>query len=340
MTKESSLRPSVFVIAEAGVNHNGKEDLAMRLVDAACDAGADAVKFQLFDPDELAGAAPLASYQKGKDVWRDQKEMLTSLLLPKDAYRRLADHAAERNIELIVTPFDSESARFLRSIGLGTLKIPSGEVTNLPFLRDVAGLGADIILSTGMCSLEEVQEAVEIFSSARVPLTLLHCTSAYPTPFDQVHLQAMTLLRESFGLPVGLSDHTEGIEIAIAAVALGASVIEKHVTLDRMLPGPDHRASIEPQEFATMVRSIRHVEAALGSPQKIRQVSEENVAAVARRSVVAARDLQKGQSLTAEMVAIRRPGTGIAPKFVQDVIGKKTRKDILSGTPLTWDMLA
>ncbi|MDD5103152.1 MAG: N-acetylneuraminate synthase family protein [Candidatus Peribacteraceae bacterium] len=347
MTKESSPRLSVFVIAEAGVNHNGKEDLAMRLVEAASDAGADAVKFQLFDPDELAGKASLATYQEGKDAWRDQKEMLTSLMLPKEAYRRLAAHTKERKIELIVTPFDVVSARFLLSLGLKTLKIPSGEVTNLPFLKDVADLGVDIILSTGMCSLEEVKEAVEIFRATKVPLTLLHCVSAYPAPTDQINLRAMETLRQEFHVPVGYSDHTEGVAVALTAAALGAQVLEKHFTLDRSLPGPDHAASLEPGELTQMIRIIKDAEAlkdvpilqeALGNGEKKCQPCEENVRSVARRSIVACRDLKKGQSLTAEMIAIRRPGTGIAPKFVQDVIGKKAKKDILSGTPLTWDM--
>lgn len=348
MAKDPSPRPPVFIIAEAGVNHNGKEDLAMRLVDAASDAGADAVKFQLFDPDELAGGAPLASYQEGKDAWRDQHEMLTSLTLPKDAYRRIAAHAAERNIELIVTPFDIVSARFLLTLGLKTLKIPSGEVTNLPFLKDVAALGVDIILSTGMCSLAEVKEAVDIFRATKVPLTLLHCVSAYPAPTDQINLRAMETLRQEFHVPVGYSDHTEGIAVALTAAALGAQVLEKHFTLDRTMPGPDHAASLEPGELTQMICIIKNEEAlkkvpilqeALGTGEKQCQPCEENVRSVARRSVVAARDLTKDQSLTAEMVAIRRPGTGIAPKFLQDVIGKKTKRVISVGTPLTFDML-
>ncbi len=340
MQRKPSPRSSTFIIAEAGVNHNGKEDTAMRLIDAAKDVGADAVKFQLFDPDELAGGASLASYQEqGKGSWSNQREMLASLVLPQEAYQRLAAHAKKRSIELIVTPFDIASARFLLTLPVTTIKIPSGEITNLPFLKDVATLGAEVILSTGMCTLDEVREAVEIFRPAKIPLTLLHCTSAYPAPYEDVHLRAISHLRETFDLPVGLSDHTEGIEVAIAAVACGASVIEKHLTLDRTLPGPDHRASIEPEAFATMVRSIRHVEAALGEPKKELQPSEENVAQVARRSVVAAHDLKKGQSLTEEMIAIRRPGTGISPKSSAEVVGKTAKKDIESGTPLTWDML-
>lgn len=340
MAKESLSGPTVFIIAEAGVNHNGREDLALQLIDAAKAAGADAVKFQLFDPDEIAGEAPLASYQEqGKGAWRSQREMLASLTLAPKVYQRLVSHALERQIELIVTPFDSASAKFLVSLGLKTLKIPSGEITNHPFLQEVAALGAAVILSTGMSSLEEVEEAVAIFRAAKVPLTLLHCTSAYPTPYDQVHLRAMTVLREIFQLPVGLSDHTEGIEVAVAAVALGACVIEKHLTLDRAAPGPDHRSSIEPPAFAEMVRAIRNVEAALGSKVKARQASEENVAAAARRSVVAVHDLQKGQVVLQEMIAIRRPGTGIAPKSFPDVVGKKTTEDIPAGTPLTWNML-
>ncbi len=341
MAKESLSGPTVFIVAEAGVNHNGREDLALQLIDAAKAAGADAVKFQLFDPDEIAGHAPLAAYQdQGDGSWRSQHEMLTALTLPQEAYRRLAAHAQQRSIELIVTPFDSASAKFLVSLGLKTLKIPSGEITNHPFLKEVAALGAAVILSTGMSSLEEVEEAIAIFRAAKVPLTLLHCTSAYPTPYDQVHLRAMTALCETFQLPVGLSDHTEGIEVAVAAVALGARVVEKHLTLDRAAPGPDHRSSIEPPAFAEMVRAIRNVEVALGSKVKERQASEENVAAVARRSVVAACDLKRGQPIAREMLAIRRPGTGIEPKAFADVIGRKPVQDIRAGTPLTWNMFA
>lgn len=329
-----------FIIAEAGVNHNGKEDLALCLVDAAHDAGADAVKFQLFDPEELAGTAPLAVYQEsGAASWRDQREMLASLVLPREAYRRLAARAQELHMAFIVTPFDIASATFLLSLGLKTLKIPSGEMTNLPFLKAVAALGADIILSTGMSTIEEIQEAVALFRSSSASLTLLHCTSAYPAPYDQVHLRAIPYLRDLFHLPVGLSDHTEGVEVAIAAVACGATVIEKHFTLDRTLSGPDHRASIDPTAFATMVRGIRHVEAALGEPKKVRQSSEENVAQVARRSIVAACDLSQGQRVAETMVVLRRPGTGIAPKFLHEVIGKQLKVHVVKGTPLTWDML-
>lgn len=331
------------------MNHNGKEDLAMRLVDAACDAGADAVKFQLFDPDELAGAAPLASYQEGNNAWRDQKEMLAALLLPKDAYRRIAEHARQREITLIVTPFDIASAEFLLSLELKTLKIPSGEVTNLPFLGKVAALGVDVILSTGMCSLEEVQEAVTVLRAGKGSLTLLHCVSAYPAPTDQINLRAMETLRREFAVPVGYSDHTEGIAVALTAAALGAEVLEKHFTLDRSLPGPDHASSLEPAELTQMIRILRNAAAlegvplvaeALGTGEKKCQPCEENVRSVARRSVVAARDLKKGETLTAAGIAIRRPGTGIAPKFSDEVIGKKARRDIPAGTPLTWDTLS
>lgn len=337
MPRKSFLPESVYVIAEAGVNHNGDVRMALRLIDAAADAGANAVKFQLFDPEEIASAtSPLAAYQKASGE-RSQQDMLRSLILPRDAYQRLAEHARTRGIDFIVTPFDIASAKFIATLGVPAIKIPSGEVTNLPFLESVSKLGLPVILSTGTCSLEEVTEAVSMFSD--VPLALLHCTSAYPTPYDQVNLRVMATLRERFRVPVGLSDHTEGIAIPIAAAALGAQIIEKHFTLDRSLPGPDHKASIEPQELSAMVTSIRNVEEALGVPEKRRQPSEEDTARVARRSVVAAVNIAAGEKLTKEKLAIKRPGTGIPPKELPNVVGRKVKVDVTAGMPLTHEML-
>lgn len=327
-----------LIIAEAGVNHNGDFNMAMQLIDAAAEAGADAVKFQLFDPDEICGDdSPLASYQ-GKTE-SSQKEMLRRLTLPRDAYENLKRHAETKGLLFIVTPFDVASAQYLATLGVRVLKIPSGEITNIPFLKAVAALGLPVILSTGTSSMDEVEEAVRIFTDAGTDLAILHCTSSYPTPFDQVNLRAMQTLAEKFSTPVGLSDHTEGVAVPIAAVALGATIIEKHFTLDRTLPGPDHKASVEPEELRQMVNGIRAVEQAMGSAEKKRQPAEQDTAAVARRSVVAARDLKVGDVLTKDMLAIKRPGTGIPPKEIDRTVGRVMAKDVKAGTPLVPDDL-
>lgn len=329
---------SIYIIAEAGVNHNGDVAIAMRLIDVAAKAGADAVKFQLFDPEEITSpGAPLAEYQK-RSGETSQIDMLKALTLTRDEYKSLAAHADERNIDFIVTPFDAESAKFLKTLPVPALKIPSGEITNLPFLREVAALHLPVILSTGTSDLEEVTEAVQVFRNAGTELSILHCTSSYPTPMEQVNLRAMQTLADTFGVPTGLSDHTEGIEVAIAAAALGARIIEKHFTLDRTASGPDHAASIEPDELAALVRAIRNVQSALGTGKKVRQSCEENTAAVARRSIHVVSDLQANETITARHVALKRPGTGISPKELHAIIGKTAVRDIAAGTLLTPDM--
>lgn len=330
----------VYVIAEAGVNHNGDIAIAKQLIDAAVQAQADAVKFQMFDPEEIASAdAELAAYQEGGDH-SSQLEMLKQLALPQEAFAELVAYAQSAGIDCIVTPFDIASAQFLVTLDVPTIKIPSGEVTHLPFLEKVAALGVPVILSTGTCTLEEVDDAVQIFTKAGVELTILHCTSAYPTPFDQVHLRVMETLRKKFGVPVGLSDHSEGTAVAIGACALGATVIEKHFTLDRSMDGPDHKASLEPDELAAMIAGIRAVESALGSGEKTRQTVEEDVANAARRSIVAARNISTGETITEDMLTLKRPGTGIPPKELSTVIGKIASQDISVGMLLRSDMLA
>lgn len=330
----------VYIVAEAGVNHNGDIALAKKLIDAATDAHADAVKFQLFDPEEIASAgADLATYQEGGDH-SSQLEMLKTLALPQEAFSELVDYAGSKGIDCIITAYDSGSAEYIATLDVPAIKIPSGEVSNHPFLRAVATLGKPVILSTGTCDLEEVDEAVQIFIDAGITLTILHCTSAYPTPFDQVNLRAMETLRKKFNVPVGLSDHSEGIVIPIAAAALGAVMIEKHFTLDRTMKGPDHKASLEPAELSAMVEGIRRVELALGSGEKTRQAVEEDVANAARRSIVAASDIGVGETIAEDMLTLKRPGTGIPPKELSTITGKIASQDIPKGTLLLHDMFS
>lgn len=339
----------VYIIAEAGVNHNGDPALARRLVDVAADAGADAVKFQLFDPDEIVSDhAPLAEYQE-RSGEGSQKEMLKRLTLPLDEYRQLKAYAESKGIDFITTPFDAESARFLASLGVKAIKIPSGEITNIPFLEDVASLHIFTIISTGMSTLEEVQEAVEPFVRKGTPFALLHCVSSYPAPHNQIHLKAMETLRREFSVPVGYSDHTEGIDVAITAVRLGAQILEKHFTLDRTMIGPDHAASLEPPELKEMIRVIRDAQAlrtfpivqeAMGSGEKKCQPCEENTRAVARRSLVLRRALRAGERLTPEVLGIIRPGTGLPPREFDRVVGRVLTCNVAEGTPLTADLLA
>jgi N-acetylneuraminate synthase len=325
----------VYVIAEAGVNHNGDVALAEQLVDVAAASGADAVKFQLFDPDELASShAPKADYQKKAGATGSQVDMLKSLTLPHDAYAKLAKRARTKQIDFIVTPFDALSARFLVDLDVDAIKIPSGEITNLPFLKQVAALNTFTIISTGMSTIEEVQSATQPFTDQHVPYALLHCVSSYPAPADQIHLRAMETLRSHFHVPIGYSDHSEGAAVAIAAVSLGAKIIEKHFTLDRTLPGPDHAASLEPDELHSMIRDIRIVECALGSHEKQCQPCEQNVRSVARRSLVVCRPLQKGDKITREHIAIQRPGTGLPPSDLSKVIGKSAKNELPVGTVL------
>lgn len=332
----------IFIVAEAGVNHNGDLELARRLVDAAAAASADAVKFQTFRTETLVSrAAPKAAYQRETTgAGEGQGDMLRRLELGAEEHGLLVQHCAKRGILFFSAPFDEGSADLLETLGVALFKIPSGEITNLPLLRHVAAKRRPIILSTGMSTLEEVERAVVAIREAGNPgLGLLHCLSAYPAPVAEVNLRAMDTLRERFGCPVGFSDHTLGIEIALAAAARGATIIEKHLTLDKSLPGPDHRASLDPGEFAGLVRCVRSVEAALGDGRKRPMPSEVETAAVARKSLVATRAIKAGEVLTREAVAIKRPGTGISPAELERALGRRVRRALAPDDVIGWEAL-
>ena len=331
-----------FIVAEAGVNHNGSLETALQMVDTARDAGASAIKFQSFKAERLVTRdAPKADYQRqATDSAKSQLEMLRCLELPADAYAALLDRCRARNILFLSTPFDEESADFLEMLGIAAFKIPSGEITNLPFLAHVARKGKPMIVSTGMSSLADVEAAVRIIrAGGNRQIVLLQCVSSYPADPASANLRAMQTMTTAFGVPAGYSDHTQGIAVALAAVALGACVIEKHFTLDRHSPGPDHLASVEPDELAALVRGIRTVEAALGDGQKDPASIEANTAAVARKSLVANRDIPIGTILTGDMIGIMRPGTGLPPAMRAYVIGRTARTSIPAGSLLTFEML-
>jgi N,N'-diacetyllegionaminate synthase len=316
----------VFVIAEAGVNHNGDLAHALELVDVAAESGADAVKFQTFDPAELAStAAPLAEYQReGGQAAPGQVEMLSALRLDDEAFASVAARCAQRNVLFLSTPFDEGSADLLEALGVEAFKVGSGELTNLPFLRNLAGRRRPLLLSTGMATLDEVGEAVEAVRDAGgPPLALLHCVSSYPAPAEEANLRAMNALRERFAVAVGYSDHCLGMNVSLAAVALGATILERHFTVDRELPGPDQALSLEPDELADLIRRIREVEAALGDGVKRPQRSERENLGVARRSIVAARSMGPGERIDAASVTFKRPGGGLPPAIVGSVIGKR-----------------
>jgi N,N'-diacetyllegionaminate synthase len=320
-------RPRTLVIAEAGVNHNGDIELARRLIDVAARAGADLVKFQTFSADRLVtAAAGQAEYQtRNTGVSESQHAMLKRLELTRDMHVELIAHCRRAGIEFFSTGFDTASIDMLLELGATRIKIPSGELTNLPFLRHVGRANREVILSTGMGTLDEVAAAVGALQAAGTPrerIVVLHCTTNYPAAMEEIHLRAMDAMGTSLGVCVGYSDHSAGIEVAIAAVALGARVIEKHFTLDRALPGPDHKASLEPDELAAMVRAIRHVEVALGTREKRPSATEMKNRAVVRRSLVAARPIAAGEMFTPENVATKRPGTGISPMRWDEVIGR------------------
>ncbi|MFM0152677.1 N-acetylneuraminate synthase [Paraburkholderia sediminicola] len=322
-----------IVIAEAGVNHNGSLDLAHRLVDVAAQAGADFVKFQTFRTEALVTrAAQKADYQKRTTGHTEtQFEMLKKLELDENAFRELAAYAKLKGIGFLSTPFDIESARFLTTLGVSAFKVSSGDLTNIPFLRELAGMGLPIILSSGMATLGELEEAVDTCERSGVPidkLTLLHCTTEYPAPAEEINLRAIQTIAAAFpGATFGYSDHTEGIEIPIAAVAMGAQVIEKHFTLDRAMEGPDHKASLEPTELAAMVRAIRRVAVALGDGRKRPTASELPNRQIARKSIVAARPIAKGETFTEQNLSIRRPGNGVSPARWDSLIGQPAVRD-------------
>ena len=322
----------VFIIAEAGVNHNGSLELAKKMVEAAADAGADAVKFQTFKAEKLvAKMAQKASYQlKTTDASESQQEMLKKLEIDKEAHLELLQESRNRGIMFLSTPFDHESIELLDELGLKIFKIPSGEITNLPYLHHIGSLRKQVILSTGMADLGEIEDALDVLTSAGTPLdkiTVLHANTMYPTPMEDVNLKAMRTIGFAFGCKVGYSDHTLGIEVPIAAAAIGATVIEKHFTLDRTMKGPDHKASLEPHELAMMVKSIRNIEKALGTGIKKPSPSEMPNMKVARKSIVASRDIKAGEILTEDNLTVKRPGNGISPMEWEKVIGTKARRD-------------
>ncbi len=330
-----------FIIAEAGVNHNGDLKLAHQLIDAAKECGADAIKFQTFKAENLVtAAAPKADYQlQTTAATESQLEMLRHLELDAEAHRALLTHCRNKDILFLSTPFDEASADLLDSLGVPALKTPSGEITNLPYLDHVARKGKPMLVSTGMAFLGEVEAAVRTIESAgNAQLALLHCVSNYPADPADVNLRAMHTMSTAFGIPVGYSDHTLGVEVSLAAVALGACIIEKHFTLDRNLPGPDHRASLEPPELAVLARGIRIVEAALGSGRKEPSANESSTLAAARKSLVAAQDILAGTVLTQAHIAVKRPGTGLAPAMRDFLLGRKARVPINADSLLTMDL--
>lgn len=323
----------VFVIAEAGVNHNGDFSKALRLVEAAGKAGADAVKFQTFTADQLVtGLSPKAGYQrKTTSAKESQYDMLKKLELTREAHQKLKRRAEQLGLAFLSTPFDAVSADLLEMLGVPAFKVGSGELTDLPLLDYMARKGRPMIVSTGMSTMEEVAQAVDTIKKAGLEeLALLHCVSSYPAPPEDVHLLAMHDL-SVFGAPVGYSDHTMGIRVAALAVANGACIIEKHLTLDRKFPGPDHRMSLEPKEFAAMVKDIRETEKILGRGVKQPRKSELNTRRVARKSVVALVDIPKGRCITREMIGVRRPGVGIPPAEWETIVGLKSLVDVQAG---------
>lgn len=345
----------VYIIAEAGVNHNGSIERALEMVDVAAQAGVDAVKFQTFTASRLVSAgAPKAEYQSANTGTAEtQYEMLRKLELDEAAHKRLVERCREKGVQFLSTPFDQESVEFLARLDLPLLKLPSGEITNAPLLLEAARTGKPVILSTGMCTLGDIEGALGVLAFGYLKrevapgkkafqeaflsdegqrvlaerVTLLHCTTEYPAPFAEVNLRAMDTISSAFGLPVGFSDHTDGIAIPVAAVARGAVVVEKHFTLDRALPGPDHKASLEPDELVAMVRAIRQVEVALGSSLKMPAPSERKNMVVARKSIVAARSITAGELFSADNLSVKRPGGGYSPLNFWELLGRRAPRD-------------
>lgn len=341
---------SCFVIAEAGVNHNGSEELALQLIQTTAQAGADAIKFQTFQAESLvAPGAEKAGYQKTNTEEGDQFSMIRELELSRDLHSTLKTRCDELNIEFMSTAFDPASSDFLVDLGIQRIKIPSGEITNLPFIAHLAEKGLPVIMSTGMATLEEVIDAVDVIRTTRQRknfpepleerLTLLHCTSNYPAKTGDINLSAMLTLKAETGLPVGYSDHSEGILVAPLAVALGATIIEKHFTMDRQLPGPDHAASLEPDELQQMIQNIRTTEQVMGSPVKAPTASELPVRDVARRSVTLVRGVSPNETLSEKDLTLLRPGIGILPKDLEKVVGRKIKTDLPQWHTLQWSDL-
>jgi N,N'-diacetyllegionaminate synthase len=326
------MKNKTFIIAEAGVNHNGSIEIAKKMIEVAKECGADAIKFQTFKAEKVISKyAPKAEYQKQTTGETDsQLEMVKKLELSFDDFVALKEYCDKLNIMFLSTPFDFESIDFLNDLGLEIFKIPSGEITNLPYLEKIGKLGKKVILSTGMADLGEIEDALDILTSCgtkKEDITILHCNTEYPTPYEDVNLLAMLTIKEAFKVKVGYSDHTLGIEIPIAAVALGASVIEKHFTLDKNMEGPDHKASLEPHELKAMIDAIRNIEKALGNGIKKPSKSELKNKDIVRKSIVAKREIKKGEIFTEDNITVKRPGTGISPMRWYEVLGKVAPKD-------------
>jgi len=324
----------IFIIAEAGVNHNGKIEIAKKMIDVAVKAGADAVKFQTFvAKNEISKNAKKANYQKvatGNN--ESQLEMVRKLELDPQEHKELISYCKNNKIMFLSSPFDLDSIDLLAKLKLRTIKIPSGEITNLPYLRKIGALNKKLIVSTGMSRLFEIDDAINVLvknGTKRSNISLLHCNTEYPTPYEDANLKAMLTIKETFGLDVGYSDHTPGIEVSIAAVALGAKMIEKHFTLDKKMKGPDHYSSLEPEELNNLVRSIRNVEKCLGSPVKQPSRSEKKNISIARKSIVALKNIKKGELFSESNLTVKRPGTGISPMKWDEVIGKKSKRNFV-----------
>ncbi len=331
-------KDSVFIIAEAGVNHNGRLKLAKRLVDAAKTAGADAVKFQTYRTEDLVTRqAPKAAYQNKTVPGKSQYDMLKGLELSAADFKVLSSYCRKKKILFLSTPFDIRSADLLRSLGMKMFKVSSGDLTNIPMLKHIAKYKRPMILSTGMADIKEIREAVKAVRSAgNNNIVLMQCTSNYPSRHKDINLRVMAALRKTFKLPAGLSDHSTGIEVSIAAAALGASIIEKHFTLDRGMNGPDHMASLEPAKLKEMVLCVRNVENAMGSGNKLPSGTETEIKKVARKSIVALSDIPKGARIKLGMITVKRPGTGIEPKYFNLLIGKTAGSYIEKDTPIKW----
>jgi len=330
--KKYNMKNKVLIIAEAGVNHNGDINNAFKLVDAAVEAGVDFVKFQTFNAKNLVSKdAKKAEYQiqNTKNSEENQLKMLEKLELSHEDHKKIISYCKSKNINFFSTAFDLESLDFLKEIGLKLVKIPSGEITNLPYLRKAAKLFPEAIISTGMCTMDEIRAAVSVFkASGTEKITILHCNTEYPTPMVDVNLKAMLAIQDYFQLPIGYSDHSLGIEVPIAAVAMGATIIEKHFTLDKTMEGPDHKASLDPEELKSMVKAIRNVELALsGNGIKEPSSSEFKNIIIARKSIVAKQPIKKGDVFTEENLTVKRPGSGISPMLWDDIIGKIAFKD-------------
>lgn len=327
-----------IIIAEAGVNHNGNMDIAKRLIDAAADAGVDYVKFQTFKTENLVSFnAPTAEYQKAATQETSQYAMLKRLELNEQQHIELIEYCNKKGVKFLSTAFDMDSIDLLESLNLDLWKIPSGEITNYPYLARIAATGKPIIMSTGMCDTSDINNALDALienGATKESITLLHCNTQYPTPYEDVNLLAMNTIKSDYGLATGYSDHTQGIEIPIAAVALGACVIEKHFTLDRNMEGPDHKASLEPAELKKMVEAIRIVEQALGSTSKTVSPSEAQNKSIARKSIVAKRNIHKGETLTEDNITVKRPGNGISPMKWREVIGTPATRDFAPDEPI------